>query len=1130
MKRTITVIILAILLFTAGYIYIQQERVKRHVIAIVTQQVEKQTGWQAAIGKIELSFPFDMHVESIRVQDNSKPLFIINDLHLKLTFWELLRKHLAFDSIQLGNFSLFDLPKNNDIEREKGSLFPWEAIPGYIKINHLQIDKLHIEPKLLQEWGISDSASLFEKAPPLQIKGQLGIDRFNQTIFADLTFLSSQFLNEKTQIAIELMEADSEAHVKIHLTETDRSFIANHFQLPKGYTYQGFIHGTFPQECWKKLINNIPLSDLNYCSGDFQLSYSAVENVPKEFHQILGNYGSLKGDFQFTNQSIDIPKIQGIIGHILVEGKSKLNADRKFEDTSFLLSLRDNQASEKWNVLANEIKAACSLTGFITTPTIAFKLDKDNAYLQGTVDIDPNHLLTGEVAGKANLSQFDSDLKGDIEIKAKFSEDAENPHSQLLTVYFHTPLLTTSSFEAKKVSVEAKLSHLWTKPYGFLQARCDELSKDAWSIYEASAETVFDHKNSSWPFSLSLHGVETNQMSLTVKGSWHINEEELFLSLSSLQSRAESIPITLNNPATLRLRKGLLELSPLSFNIDSGHLFAEFDLTSGYTHGTIGVDDIPIQLLRYFQPSFPAKGLASAHIELSETPSGTFGDLQINLNNVSIEEHLKTATPINASLKASLGDGVLEGAGLIVGLGTEPVELFTKLPVTVNFNPLKFEIEKNLPFSFHALATTPLGSLLELLSWTTNTTLTGDVKLGIDLSGTLASPKLKGSAELTHGSCELFELGLNFHNITAKLDLHDSEITLKEFNALESQTGKISGKGSAKVDAEHSFPFNINLYVDQVALARLDSAYSTASGQLNISGNNKEALLEGKLVSNELHVIIPDEIAALNHTLDVKYVNQSPDVPPPTVYVPQASSWPISLNLELEIPNKGMIVGEDWKSEWKGKATVEGTTTHPLLVGTMKIINGEYRFNGKSFLIKEGTITFAGDPEKKTSLYVIASREIEDIKVDIILKGSLKYPAITFRSNPPLSQREILSWILFNRGLSNITSFQGTELNESITNLNTRKSKKQDMLTRIRNQIGIDRIDIMRGEKGSENEVSVQVGKYVSKNLYISVNKSITAEVNRLCLEANLVKNLKMQAAVGDDSQGELLLKWKKDY
>src|SRR5690606_30756378 len=141
-----------------------------------------------------------------------------------------------------------------------------------------------------------------------------------------------------------------------------------------------------------------------------------------------------------------------------------------------------------------------------------------------------------------------------------------------------------------------------------------------------------------------------------------------------------------------------------------------------------------------------------------------------------------------------------------------------------------------------------------------------------------------------------------------------------------------------------------------------------------------------------------------------------------------------------------------------------------------------------------------------------------------IAKGPIKKPELSFRSNPPLPQREILSWILFNRGASEISPFQGSQLSESITNLSTNQ-EGPDILSKIRSTLKIDRFEICRNPKNDNNEVNVHVGKYISDNVLISVIKS---DVNRLAIEATITERIKLQAQVGDDSQGQLLLKWKR--
>jgi autotransporter translocation and assembly factor TamB len=259
-------------------------------------------------------------------------------------------------------------------------------------------------------------------------------------------------------------------------------------------------------------------------------------------------------------------------------------------------------------------------------------------------------------------------------------------------------------------------------------------------------------------------------------------------------------------------------------------------------------------------------------------------------------------------------------------------------------------------------------------------------------------------------------------------------------------------------------------------------------------------------------------------SVEVTYINQPAGILSPAILT-TPPSWPLSFDIAINAPEIS-VTGQELDSLWKGKLTVTGNTAMPLLFGSFKVVEGYYMFNGKNFSIDQGTVIFGGEIEKKTNLYVIAARDLGKVKVEVIMKGPLKNPEISFRSNPPLSQREILSWILFNRGTSEISHFQGSQLRESITNLSG-THKSPDVLTKIRNALGIDRIDFCKGGQGDSNAMGFQVGKYISQNVFVSINKS---DVNRLAVEAALMEYIKLQAEIGDDAEGNLMLKWKRDY
>lgn len=394
------------------------------------------------------------------------------------------------------------------------------------------------------------------------------------------------------------------------------------------------------------------------------------------------------------------------------------------------------------------------------------------------------------------------------------------------------------------------------------------------------------------------------------------------------------------------------------------------------------------------------------------------------------------------------------------------------------------------------------------------------------LSGSFDLPHWNGSLTLSDGIYEIPEIGTSIKDLSATLENIGPRLQLTILEANDGRGGRISGSGYLLIDEELHHPYVLNLTLSEAAVFNQDYVQVVSNGLLTFQGNSEEGSLTGQLQASKASVIIPERSHSTINTVDVSYINVPTNTPNPQSYQRQHPAWPLALNIRLSFPRTLTINGSDLSSYWKGDLFIQGTAENPSFLGDLKIVGGEYLFNGNPFEINQGMISFEGDIEKKTTFYVIASKNLDKVKIDVIAKGPIKNPSITFRSNPPLPQQEILSWILFNRGTSEISPFQGTQLSESVTNLSSQQ-KGPDVLSKIRSLLRIDRLEIGQNSLGNQNDVNVQVGKYISDNILISI---ITSDVNRLAIEATINDNIKLQAQVGDDSQGQLLLKWKRDY
>jgi len=270
-------------------------------------------------------------------------------------------------------------------------------------------------------------------------------------------------------------------------------------------------------------------------------------------------------------------------------------------------------------------------------------------------------------------------------------------------------------------------------------------------------------------------------------------------------------------------------------------------------------------------------------------------------------------------------------------------------------------------------------------------------------------------------------------------------------------------------------------------------------------------------------------------TVEVRYINEASKEKRRSHKRQYKSKWPLYLAIKIQADDNVHIISKGFASEWKGEILVTGTTTAPVYHGLLTVDEGNYLYNAREYHLKQGTITLSGEADQDPSVSIVAGTEGEKHGIEGVVKGPASNPQTSFRSDPPLSQKEILSLLIFNRNIADIDATQNAELNHTMTTLSS-GNEGPDILNKFRNSVGIDRIDISRKENSENTDVSVQVGKYISRGTMISFSRSITqdanniAPANRFGLQTEITNNLKVQAEVDDDGNGQLNFLWRKHY
>lgn len=591
-----------------------------------------------------------------------------------------------------------------------------------------------------------------------------------------------------------------------------------------------------------------------------------------------------------------------------------------------------------------------------------------------------------------------------------------------------------------------------------------------------------------------------------------------FCKIHYLQGKCETIPFSLDSEVVFRFDKKKLSWENSLFTVnETGRLqFA----------GEVAGKELAIHLKgeNLLVEKLPAEVSLSFNVFLDGTFAKPVAKGTMTASGMMREGEKKI--PLSLEVKAGLEDSLLSLRGN--GIFLSPMHFSVDLPCRFSLEPWELSLDRESLLRGSIDLAADLTAIGEILDFG-GMVIEGRVQSKMAISGHWDDPQFKGTVLLEKVALEDEVSGFSFSDLSAKLEAAGNTLLIQELTGTFGTEGRVRGQGSLFLSLQEKFPFLVNLQLEHTDAFSSDRVHNLLSGNLVVKGNLDTLNLSGELTASEMEVYIPEESTESVDTIEVTYLDEEGE----PLLPPEENRWfDFSYDVKILIPKTLVIRDKKLFSRWQGSLFLRGGHRKDGgLFGDLKVVEGEYLLNGKRFEIKQGSVSLRGDLERKTSLYVTADLPLPKLTAHVTLKGPLHNPILTFRSTPPKSQREILSYLLFGKGMSDISPTEGEELTETLIELDQNKNTGPDMLTRIQRHIGIDQIDISRDEE-TESAVSLRIGKYISRGVFVWLNRGINDNTNRVAIEARLVRNFLLQAEIGDgeNSDNEISLKWKIDY
>lgn len=416
----------------------------------------------------------------------------------------------------------------------------------------------------------------------------------------------------------------------------------------------------------------------------------------------------------------------------------------------------------------------------------------------------------------------------------------------------------------------------------------------------------------------------------------------------------------------------------------------------------------------------------------------------------------------------------------------------------------------------------------------------GPASFDLRLNGRPSVEALNGRLSLSQVRLAEPKLGLSIADLNATADFNGGRIQLQADGRVEAGgtihlSGPITLTGSRQVDLE--------LALRNVILRDPNLYEILLGGGLKVGGSLGQGLaVSGQIDVAEAELRIPStgfggaaSIPPIKHLYDRPPVRAtrakaglsqfpSSDSQLAGMNSPAAtpSANPARFDLTISAPRQVFVRGRGVDAELGGRIHVGGNARQPIPVGQLELIRGRVDLLGKRFDLSEGLIELQGSLIPVIRL--VATTSQDSITTRIIIDGEAQDPEIKFESTPQMPEEEVLSHLLFGRGLDTISPLQAAQLANAIAVLAGKGG--EGIVGRLRSATGLDDLDLSTDDEGN---VSVRAGKYLSKNLYTDVEVGADG-LTRLNLNLDISRSLTARGAVDSEGDSTLGVYYERDY
>ena len=408
----------------------------------------------------------------------------------------------------------------------------------------------------------------------------------------------------------------------------------------------------------------------------------------------------------------------------------------------------------------------------------------------------------------------------------------------------------------------------------------------------------------------------------------------------------------------------------------------------------------------------------------------------------------------------------------------------------------------------------------------------GMIRVGVTVTGSLAAPRISGTATMNGGTLVDPRTNVRLNNVTLDLSVANNILRLDTLRADVAAGGRVSATGT--IGLTGGIPADIDMRLDNVRYTDGSFVSTVLDGGLTIRGPmlGGGGVVAGTIDLGLTEISVAEGLGAgAQATLEqVTHYRPPPGVlrtleraqvgapRPPT----STGRTDLTLDIRIRAPRQIFVRGRGLDVELGGEMVVRGTLADIQPVGQFTLRRGRLNILGQRIEFEEGSLQLVGNLDPQINF--VARTVSDDVTATITVEGSASSPKITLSSEPQLPADEVLARIIFNRSAANLSAFQLAQLAAAAAELTG--GGGNGLLDQLRSVTGLDDLDIVTEADGS---TALRAGKYVSDNVYVDVQTGSDG-VSRAQINLDINRNLSARGSVASDGNTTFGLFFERDY